>query len=75
MVVWANKPFQILAIAHVFLLFGTVIGSATLAYFTRVVLKVGDATLGTYFMLSTVAMVLSMPGCSGRAISGARRAT
>ncbi|WP_459664406.1 MFS transporter [Novosphingobium sp. 11B] len=60
-VVWANKPFQILAIAHVFLLFGTVIGSATLAYFTRVVLKVGDATLGTYFMLSTVAMVLSMP--------------
>lgn len=60
-VVWANKPFQVLAIAHVFLLFGTVIGSATLAYFTRVVLKVGDATLGTYFMLSTIAMVVAMP--------------
>lgn len=59
--VWANKPFQILAIAHVFLLFGTVIGSAALAYFTRIVLKVGDQVLGTYFMLSTVAMVASMP--------------
>ncbi len=60
-VIWANKPFQVLAIAHVFLLFGTVIGSATLAYFTRVVLKVGDAVLGTYFMLSTIAMVIAMP--------------
>jgi GPH family glycoside/pentoside/hexuronide:cation symporter len=59
--IWANRPFQVLAIAHVFLLFGTVIGSATLAYFTRVVLKVGDAMLGTYFMLSTVAMVIAMP--------------
>lgn len=60
-VIWSNKPFQVLAIAHIFLLFGTVIGSATLAYFTRVVLKVSDATLGTYFMLSTVAMVAAMP--------------
>lgn len=58
---WANKPFRVLAIAHIFLLFGTVIGSATLAYFTRVVLKVGDQTLGTYFMLTTIAMVASMP--------------
>jgi GPH family glycoside/pentoside/hexuronide:cation symporter len=59
--IWANKPFKVLAIAHVFLLFGTVIGSATLAYFTRVVLKVGDQVLGTYFMVSTIAMVVSMP--------------
>ena len=59
--IWANKPFRILAIAHVFLLFGTVIGSAALAYFTRIVLGVGDQVLATYFMLTTVAMVASMP--------------
>lgn len=58
---WANKPFRILAIAHIFLLFGTAIGSAAMAYFSRYVLKVGDGALGNYFVASTAAMVLSMP--------------
>lgn len=58
---WANRPFRILALAHVLLLFGTAIGSAALAYFSRHVLKVGDGLLGTYFMASTVALVVSMP--------------
>jgi GPH family glycoside/pentoside/hexuronide:cation symporter len=58
---WANRPFRILALAHVLLLFGTAIGSASLAYFSRHVLKVGDGLLGTYFMASTVALVASMP--------------
>ncbi|WP_324699663.1 MFS transporter [Novosphingobium sp. RL4] len=57
---WDNRPFRILAIAHVFLLFGTAIGSAALAYFTRVVLGLGDEVLGTYFMMATVMMVLGM---------------
>ncbi|EJL33971.1 MFS transporter [Novosphingobium sp. AP12] len=57
---WNNRPFRILAIAHVFLLFGTAIGSAALAYFTRSVLGLGDEVLGTYFMMATVTMVLGM---------------
>lgn len=58
---WANRPFRILAIAHIFLLFGTAIGSASMAYFSRYVLEAGDGALGSYFMASTAAMVLSMP--------------
>lgn len=58
---WDNRPFRILAIAHVFLLFGTAIGSAALAFFTRIVVGLGDEVLGSYFMLATVTMVLGMP--------------
>ncbi|WP_323982131.1 MFS transporter [Novosphingobium aureum] len=57
---WGNVPFRILAIAHVFLLFGTAIGSAALAYFTRVFLELPDSAIGTYFMMATVTMVLAM---------------
>jgi glycoside/pentoside/hexuronide:cation symporter, GPH family len=59
---WKNVPFRILAIAHVFLLFGTAIGSAALAFFTRIGLEQKDNVLGTYFMLATVAMLVSMTG-------------
>lgn len=59
---WRNVPFRILAIAHVFLLFGTAIGSAALAFFTRIGLAQQDSVLGTYFMLATVAMLVSMTG-------------
>jgi GPH family glycoside/pentoside/hexuronide:cation symporter len=58
---WANRPFRILATAHIFLLFGASIGSAAMAYFSRYVLEAGDGALGNYFMASTAAMVLSMP--------------
>lgn len=59
---WRNVPFRTLAIAHVFLLFGTAIGSASLAFYTRVGLEQADTVLGTYFMLATVAMLVSMTG-------------
>ncbi len=58
---WANLPFRLLAIAHIFLLFGTAIGSASFAYFSRYVLQVGDGVLGNYFLVATIAMVGSMP--------------
>lgn len=58
---WANRPFRLLAIAHVFLLFGTAIGSAAMAYFSRYVLKAGDGWLGTFFMLATIGTVVTMP--------------
>lgn len=57
---WRNVPFRVLAIAHIFLLFGTAIGSAALAYFTRVYLKLGDGALGTYFGMATITMVVGM---------------
>ncbi|MBT0670996.1 MFS transporter [Novosphingobium profundi] len=57
---WRNVPFRILAIAHVFLLFGTAIGSAALAYFTRTVLQLPDSALGTYFAMATAAMLVGM---------------
>lgn len=58
---WNNLPFRLLAITHVFLLFGTAIGTASLAYFTRYVLQSGDAALGTYFAAATVGTVGTMP--------------
>lgn len=58
---WGNLPFRILAITHVFLLFGTAIGTASLAYFTRYVLASGDGSLGTYFAAATVGTVGAMP--------------
>ncbi len=58
---WDNLPFRVLAITHVFLLFGTAIGTASLAYFTRYVLQSGDFALGTYFAAATVGTVGTMP--------------
>lgn len=58
---WDNIPFRLLAITHVFLLFGTAIGTASLAYFTRYVLNTGDGALGTYFAAATVGTVGAMP--------------
>jgi GPH family glycoside/pentoside/hexuronide:cation symporter len=58
---WANRPFRLLAIAHVFLLFGTATGSAGMAYFSRYVLKAGDGWLGTYFLVATLANLVTIP--------------
>lgn len=58
---WRNVPFRILTIAHVFLLFGTAIASAAMAYFSRYVLRAGDGWLGSFFMMATVGTVVSMP--------------
>ena len=59
---WRNRPFRLLAITHIFLLFGTAIGTASLAYFTRYVLEAGDGALGTYFTAATVGTLAAMPG-------------
>lgn len=58
---WTNRPFRLLAITHVFLLFGTAIGSAAMAYFSRYVLQAPDGWISTFFLFSTVAMVASIP--------------
>lgn len=58
---WANRPFRLLATAHVFLLFGTAIGSAGMAYFSRYVLKAGDGWLGSYFLIATLANLVATP--------------
>lgn len=58
---WANRPFRLLAIAHIFLLFGVTIGSAALAYFSRYVIKASDGWLGSYFLIATLANLVSTP--------------
>ncbi len=58
---WSNRPFRLLAIAHIFLLFGTSIGTAAMAYFTRYALQAGDDILGTYYLVATIGMVFGMP--------------
>lgn len=58
---WDNRPFRLLAIAHVFLLFGTATGSAGMAYFSRYVLKAGDGWLGSYFLVATIANLVATP--------------
>ncbi|MET0240742.1 MAG: MFS transporter [Sphingobium sp.] len=58
---WANVPFRQLATAHIFVLFGTAVGSMGSAYFTKYVLNFPDAMLGTYYLILTVGSVGSMP--------------
>ena len=58
---WANRPFRLLAIAHIFLLFGVTIGSAALAYFSRYVIKASDGWLGSYFLIATLANLAATP--------------
>jgi GPH family glycoside/pentoside/hexuronide:cation symporter len=58
---WANRPFRILAIAHIFVLFGTAVTSIGSAYFSKYVLLLPDGWLGTYYMIATVGSVGSMP--------------
>ena len=58
---WSNRPFRILAIAHIFVLFGTAVTSVGSAYFSKYVLLLPDSWLGTYYMIATVGSVASMP--------------
>jgi GPH family glycoside/pentoside/hexuronide:cation symporter len=58
---WANRPFRILAIVHIFVLFGTAVTSIGSAYFSKYVLLLPDGWLGTYYMIATVGSVASMP--------------
>lgn len=58
---WANRPFRILAIAHIFVLFGTAVTSIGSAYFSKYVLLLPDGWLGTYYMIATIGSVASMP--------------
>lgn len=58
---WANRPFRQLAVAHIFVLFGTAIASMGSAYFSKYVLKFPDSLLGTYFLIVTLGSVGGMP--------------
>lgn len=58
---WSNLPFRLLALAHIFVLFGTAITSVGSAYFSKYVLLLPDSWLGTYYMIATVGSVGSMP--------------
>lgn len=58
---WDNRPFRTLAITHIFILMGTAVTSLGIAYFSRYVLRLGDAWLGTYFMFAIAGTLVSMP--------------
>jgi GPH family glycoside/pentoside/hexuronide:cation symporter len=58
---WANLPFRQLAFAHIFVLFGTAVGSMGSAYFSKYVLNFPDSMLGTYYLIVTIGSVGSMP--------------
>ncbi|MET0363975.1 MAG: MFS transporter [Sphingobium sp.] len=58
---WANRPFRQLAVAHIFVLFGTAVGSMAAAYFSKYVLNFADTMLGSYFLVVTIGSVGSMP--------------
>ena len=57
---WNNEPFRRLAIAHVFVLIGTVVTSVGNAYYTKYVLARDDGWLGTYYVFATIGVVGSM---------------
>ncbi len=58
---WANVPFRQLAVAHLFVLFGTAVGAMGSAYFSKYVLNFADSMLGTYYLIVTIGSVASMP--------------
>ena len=58
---WANVPFRQLAVAHIFVLFGTAVSSMASAYFSKYVLNFPDSMLGTYYLVVTIGSVGSMP--------------
>ena len=58
---WGNRPFRLLATAHIFVLAGTAVTSAAGAYFTRYVLLLPDSYLGTYYLVATIGSVATMP--------------
>ncbi len=60
-VAWHNRPYRLLAIAHVFILMATTTPTVSNAYFTRYVLERTDNWLGTYFMLSISALFIATP--------------
>lgn len=72
---WSNRPFRILAIAHIFVLFGTAVTSIGSAYFSKYVLLLPDGWLGTYYMIATIGSVGSMPlWVRGTKVFGKKRA-
>jgi len=58
---WDNKPYRTLAIAHIFVLVGTATTGVSKAHFTRYVLETNDNWLGTYYLLATIGIVVSIP--------------
>lgn len=58
---WANVPFRQLAVAHIFVLFGTAVASMGSAYYSKYVMKFPDNMLGTYFLIVTIGSVGAMP--------------
>lgn len=60
-VAWDNQPFRILAIAHIFVLFGVSVTSAASAYYSKYVLGFPDSYLASFYLVLTVGSVSSMP--------------
>lgn len=58
---WDNQPFRILAIAHIFVLFGVSVTSAASAYYSKYVLEFPDSYLASFYLALTVGSVASMP--------------
>ncbi len=56
-----NKPFLVLIVAKVLLFIGLAVHVSGIAYFTKHVLRVSDYSLGTLFLLQTLASMLSQP--------------
>lgn len=58
---WQNIPFRILAISHIFVIFAVSAASASGAYFSKYVLELPDSYLGSYYSVTSLGSVLSMP--------------
>ena len=58
---WQNIPFRVLAIAHIFVIFAVSVASAGGAYFSKYVLGLPDSYLGSYYSVTSLGAVLSMP--------------
>jgi GPH family glycoside/pentoside/hexuronide:cation symporter len=70
---WANRPFRLLAITHIFVLIGTAVTSIGNSYFTKYVLVLSDKWLGTYYVLATVGVIGSMPAWLRLAKAGGKK--
>jgi GPH family glycoside/pentoside/hexuronide:cation symporter len=60
-VVWTNRPFRQIILAHVGYMIGVGSVLVTTAYFARQVLHMSDAWLGWFFLCKTVGNLASVP--------------
>lgn len=58
---WKNRPFRILALTQISLIFGVACSASSNAYFSRDVLRASDVWLGTFYIVLLLGTLVATP--------------